>query len=82
MYEKRTSVVKETEMEKWSMLSFQYMTEESDDEEPNTIVLHKLTWRSESKSFIVLNKFIDTLDKRLDNVASKFKDGIVAKKVR
>ena len=50
IYEKRTTVVKESEKEKWSMLSFQYMTEESDDdEEPNAIVLHKLSWRSESK---------------------------------
>ena len=32
--------------------------------------------------YIVLNKYIDTLDKRVERVASKYKDGIVAKKVR
>ena len=30
VYERRTAVVKESEKEKWSMLSLQYMTEKSD----------------------------------------------------
>lgn len=49
-FDRRTSVVKESEMDHWKMLSYQYMTEESDaNDEPNAIILHKLEWRSESK---------------------------------
>ena len=43
-------MVKEAEIERWQMLSYQYMTEESDAaDEPNVIILHKLEWRSQSK---------------------------------
>ena len=49
-FEKRASVVKDGELERWNKLSYHYMTEESDDpDEPNNIVFHKLEWRSESK---------------------------------
>ena len=36
------------EIERWQMLSYQYMTEESDAaDEPNVIIFHKLEWRSQ-----------------------------------
>lgn len=39
------------EMERyWKHLSLEYVTEESDDQEnPNGIIEHKLSWRSDSK---------------------------------
>ena len=40
-------VVLESEREKWKQLSVDFMSEESDDtEDPHTIVLHPLQWRS------------------------------------
>lgn len=50
MFEKRTVVVTEKEMDKyWKHLSQAYMTEESDDpDDPEKIVQHKLPWRSQS----------------------------------
>ena len=41
--------MKEAELDRWKHLSYNYMTEESDAEDPNQIALHKLDWRSESK---------------------------------
>ena len=42
--------MKESELERWNKLSFQYMTEESDDDnDTNVIISHKLEWRSESE---------------------------------
>ena len=39
----------------FSLLLGLYMTEESDDdEETNVIVLHKLEWRSDSKSDVII----------------------------
>lgn len=71
------------------------MTDESDDEnDANVIVLHKLSWRSDCKLlglcyfislffiFVVLNRFIETLDQRLDKLHPKESVGNVAKKVR
>ena len=40
-------MVKKEEMKYWEQLSLSFMTEESDDEnDPNCIIEHKLTWRS------------------------------------
>ena len=42
--------MKESEMERWMLLTYKYMTEESDDDDnPNSIILHKIEWRSNSK---------------------------------
>ena len=49
-FERRESVVKDNELERWKQLSYLYMTEESDDaDDSSVIVCHKLPWRSESK---------------------------------
>ena len=55
VYGKRKRAVKEgQEMERMMSHSHFYMTEESDDaDDPNTIVLHKLQWRSESKQVLI-----------------------------
>ena len=49
-FQRRTTLVTPREMEKyWKHLNLNYMTEESDDpENPNGIVEHRLTWRSQS----------------------------------
>ena len=50
IFEKRTQFVTDKEMTLyWQYLSQGYMTEESDDpENPEKIIQHKLTWRSQS----------------------------------
>ena len=79
-------------MEKyWKHLNVNYMTEESDDDNnPNVIIEHKLSWRSESKpasffSFFLhkveLDDYIQVLDNRFDNRQSPAV-GLVAKKER
>lgn len=46
----RKSVVQESEMEFWSKLSTEYMTEESDDEtDPISLVIRHIPWRSKCK---------------------------------
>ena len=91
--------MKENEKERWLKLTYRYMTEESDDEEnSNSIILHKIEWRSDSEfkcpftcmhcllytytPHPVLNKYIDSLDQCLAVVAAKDLPGNVAKKVR
>lgn len=71
------------------------MTEESDDpDDSNTIIEHKLPWRSNSECFLVvvvvfntlvfigLNQYVELLEKRLNERVQKEYVGIVAKKVR
>ena len=42
--------MKENEKERWLKLTYRYMTEESDDEEDsNSIILHKIEWRSDGE---------------------------------
>ena len=45
----RGSVVKENEKERWLKLTYRYMTEESDDEDSNSIILHKIEWRCDGE---------------------------------
>ena len=43
-------VVKPSEMKHWNQLTLEYMTEESDDPEDESVIIeHRLQWRSESK---------------------------------
>ena len=78
----------------WCKLSQAYMTEESDDpDNPESIIQHKLPWRSESKLIqfnvvteslyvlLELNRYINVLDKRREKVGCR-SSGLVAKKVR
>ena len=49
-FERRGSVVKDNEKKRWKQLSYLYMTEESDDPDDSSVIVHhKLPWRSESK---------------------------------
>lgn len=51
-FDSRKCVVKKEEMKYWERLSLAYMTEESDDEsDPNSIIEHKLTWRSKGENY-------------------------------
>ncbi len=44
----RAVVVTESEMKYWEKLSTNDMSEESDDpKDPNTLIVHKLPWRSQ-----------------------------------
>lgn len=53
-FDKRSTVVTENEWEKYRRhLSYLYMTEESDDaDNTNTIIEHKLSWRSNSVFYL------------------------------
>ena len=43
----RTLVVAQAEMERWKHLSLEYMSDEGDDEEnPQVVIIHPLSWRS------------------------------------
>jgi len=47
-YENRAIVVKPSEMKYWDKLTIDDMSEESDDpNDPNTLIVHKLQWRSQ-----------------------------------
>ena len=51
-FDRRKTTVTKKEQQYFDQLSLDYITEESDDEETGkTIILHKLTWRSESIAF-------------------------------
>ena len=42
--------MKENEKERWLKLTYRYMTEKSDDDEDsNSIILHKIEWRSDGE---------------------------------
>ena len=58
LYDRRKKYVKKKDQEKWALLDYQYMTEESDHSDH--IVQHPLPWRSESMSIplIEVNELI------------------------
>ena len=47
LYDRRKKCLKSREKEKWSLIDYNYMTEESGDEDSDVIRQHKLVWRSE-----------------------------------
>lgn len=50
-FHNRQSVILNEEEKYWNDLSLEFMTEESDDEDdPNSIIEHKLPWRSTGTS--------------------------------
>ena len=52
LYERRTKVLKNKhEKDYWSQITFEYMTEESEDEENGIIRTHKLSWTSNCKKW-------------------------------
>lgn len=42
------------EKDYWSQITFEYMTEESEDEENDVVRTHKLSWTSNSKKYRML----------------------------
>ena len=52
MFERRKAAVKPGEKAIWENVTLQFMSDESDHSD-NTIVKHKLSWRSESKFFTI-----------------------------
>ena len=61
-FDNRKSVVWDTEVQYWEVLSLDYMTEESDDElDPNHIVEHKLPWRSNGQFDVCVDQLCITL---------------------
>jgi hypothetical protein len=60
-YDRRSRVVRDTELQYWMNVTPLCMTEESDDSDTDKIVTHKLLWRSQ-----FLNQFVAKIDARLD----------------
>lgn len=53
LYDRRLKLcINNKEKKYWSEIDAKYMTEESDDESGDTILVHKPTWRSKSKIMI------------------------------
>ena len=48
-YDRRKSVLTENERQYYNQLSKEYMSDESDSSDTQSIVVHKHPWRSESK---------------------------------
>lgn len=54
-FENRAIVVKQSEMKYWEKLCIDDMSEESDDpNDPNTLIVHKLQWRSQGTKPCIL----------------------------
>ena len=53
-FENRAIVVKQSEMKYWEKLCIDDMSEESDDTNPNTLIVHKLQWRSQGTKPCIL----------------------------
>ena len=54
-FENRGIVVKQSEMKYWEKLCIDDMSEESDDpNDPNTLIVHKLQWRSQGTKPCIL----------------------------
>ena len=52
-------MVKPNELKHWNQLTLDYMTEESDDPEDDSVIVeHRLQWRSESKLMLRLFRSI------------------------
>ena len=49
LYDRRKKHVKQKEKEKWTMLNYQYMTNESDHSD----IQHPLPWRSEGMHVLI-----------------------------
>lgn len=52
-YDRRKSVLTDNEKQYYSMLSKDYMSDESDSSDTESIVVHKHPWRSQSKSKLI-----------------------------
>ena len=52
MYERRCKYVSVAEKKYWKHITYEYMTDESDDDEnEGVIILHKHKWRSQCKLY-------------------------------
>ncbi len=53
-FDNRAVVVTESEMKHWEKLSTNDMSEELDDaKDPNTLIVHKVPWRSQGMCYMV-----------------------------
>ena len=50
-FDNRGLMVMKEEMNHWKQLSIQYMTEESDGNDADTLIVHELQWRSQSMHY-------------------------------
>lgn len=59
-YDRRKSMVTDNERQFYNMISKEYMSEESDSSDSESIVVHKHQWRSESKSTLYIDLYQHT----------------------